>query len=198
MKLCECGCGKPAPIAKQTITKIGHKKGQPIRFILGHHRNGANSSGWKGGITKKQDGRVLVFSPNHYKSYKYVQRSIYIAEKVFGKPLPSGAVVHHANCDHTNDKNNNLVICQDQGYHLFLHQRKRAYEASGNPSWRKCAYCKKYDAPDSMDIYVNKATGYDSVGHKHCRNKHNREYRRKRRALRNVPRTNVCLPKPCR
>lgn len=37
VKLCECGCGGAAPIAKATIPRIGHIKGQPIRFICGHH-----------------------------------------------------------------------------------------------------------------------------------------------------------------
>jgi 5-methylcytosine-specific restriction endonuclease McrA len=35
--LCQCGCGRPAPIAKQTRDWLGHVKGQPIRFIRGHH-----------------------------------------------------------------------------------------------------------------------------------------------------------------
>ena len=35
-KLCECGCGQPAPIAKQTHLKHGHIKGQPVRFVKGH------------------------------------------------------------------------------------------------------------------------------------------------------------------
>lgn len=36
MKLCECGCGIPAPIANQTDQRRGWKKGQPKRFINGH------------------------------------------------------------------------------------------------------------------------------------------------------------------
>jgi len=36
-KLCECGCGKPAPIAKNTDKRRGHIKGQSLRFIRGHH-----------------------------------------------------------------------------------------------------------------------------------------------------------------
>lgn len=36
-KLCECGCGLPAPIAKRTHKSYGHIKGQPIRFIRNHH-----------------------------------------------------------------------------------------------------------------------------------------------------------------
>jgi hypothetical protein len=35
-KLCECGCGQPAPIAKLTNRRQGTVKGQPQRFVLGH------------------------------------------------------------------------------------------------------------------------------------------------------------------
>lgn len=34
--LCECGCGLPAPIARDTNPKWGHVKGKPCRFRLGH------------------------------------------------------------------------------------------------------------------------------------------------------------------
>jgi hypothetical protein len=37
IKLCECGCGNPAPIAKGNKRSKGLVKGQPLRFISGHH-----------------------------------------------------------------------------------------------------------------------------------------------------------------
>jgi len=37
-KLCECGCGEPAPIAVRTNTKLGWTQGQPKRFVNGHSR----------------------------------------------------------------------------------------------------------------------------------------------------------------
>ena len=37
-KLCECGCGQPAPIATKTYKKFGHTKGEPMRYLLGHCR----------------------------------------------------------------------------------------------------------------------------------------------------------------
>ncbi len=37
-KLCECGCGEPAPIAKMTDRRYGAIKGQPQRFVYGHMR----------------------------------------------------------------------------------------------------------------------------------------------------------------
>jgi len=33
---CQCGCGRQAPIAGQTRSKLGWVKGQPVRFINGH------------------------------------------------------------------------------------------------------------------------------------------------------------------
>lgn len=36
-KTCDCGCGQPTPIAKQTDRKLGHIKGQHVRFIQWHH-----------------------------------------------------------------------------------------------------------------------------------------------------------------
>ncbi len=36
-KLCECGCGKPAPLASKTLTSRGWVKGKPIRFVHNHH-----------------------------------------------------------------------------------------------------------------------------------------------------------------
>ena len=34
--LCECGCGRPTPIARQSRTDRGQIRGQPIRFLQGH------------------------------------------------------------------------------------------------------------------------------------------------------------------
>src|SRR5262249_40318601 len=40
VKLCECGCGLPAPIAHQSDTKRGYVKGEPRRFRHGHYARG--------------------------------------------------------------------------------------------------------------------------------------------------------------
>jgi hypothetical protein len=44
MKLCECGCGQPSPIARITINKFGYKKGESLRFIHNHHGRGKHWS----------------------------------------------------------------------------------------------------------------------------------------------------------
>jgi len=43
-KLCECGCGEPAPIAKLTDRTKGYIKGQPKRFRHGHSLDLARSA----------------------------------------------------------------------------------------------------------------------------------------------------------
>jgi len=39
-KLCECGCGEPAPIATITNRRSGAVKGHAQRFVPGHHLKG--------------------------------------------------------------------------------------------------------------------------------------------------------------
>jgi hypothetical protein len=34
--LCACGCGRSTVIAKQTRNHLGHKKGEPLRWLRGH------------------------------------------------------------------------------------------------------------------------------------------------------------------
>lgn len=44
MKLCECGCGRAAPISPYTNRRLGYVKGQPRRFISGHNAWGRKKS----------------------------------------------------------------------------------------------------------------------------------------------------------
>lgn len=169
-KLCECGCGNPAPIAKKSNTKRGHIKGHPIRFISGHHN-------WNGGKTYSGDGRLLINKTRHPRanSVGFVRNSVLIAEKALGKFLDKKHPVHHFDNNTGNDKNRNLVICEDQAYHLLLHQRKRAYDACGNASWLKCYICQQYDDPKNLYIYPKGNSGY----HKHCKsNQQKEQYKR--------------------
>lgn len=35
--ICQCGCGEPTRVAKNTNSRLGHKAGQPVRYRPGHH-----------------------------------------------------------------------------------------------------------------------------------------------------------------
>jgi hypothetical protein len=134
MKLCECGCGETAPLAKRTVNRIGQLKGQPMRFICGHQQR-----------NRPTKSRRFTFVDGILK-----QAHIRRAEAALGKLLPRGAVVHHHN-KAAFDNDSPLVICENQAYHMLLHYRTRIVRAGGNPNTDKiCGACKK---PKSLGLF---------------------------------------------
>lgn len=131
---------------------------------------GKKANAWKGGIVISKNER-WIYMPHHPKAIagKYVPEHKIVAERALGKILPEGAVVHHVNLDRLNNDNSNLIVCESQSYHNYIHQRKRAFDASGNPNWLRCRYCKKYDAPENL--YVWKKNGRFVSRHKECHRK---------------------------
>jgi len=171
--LCQCGCGQKAPIATMTSKRSGWVAGEAVRFIPNHHSRGKLNPRYNGGKTKPKpnvaNGAVRISVPGHPRADAngFVFKHILMVEAALGKPLPPKAVVHH----HTPQQ---LVACQDQGYHMLLHKRQRALKACGNPDWYKCPFCKEYDDPKNMRA---DAHGYR---HTHCDTEYNR-LRRERR-----------------
>jgi len=122
-----------------------------------------------------------TISHNGYKIFgdggKDHREHVDIAERVLGRKLPPGAEVHHVNENPADNRNENLVICPSRAYHMLLHQRMRAVKACGNPDWRRCAFCKEYDNPQSMK-FLNTGMAY----HPSCRT----QYRKQRQLLTGV------------
>ncbi len=87
------------------------------------------------------------------KSGSAIREHRMIAVRVLGKPLPQKAIVHHANEIKKDNKNANLVICQDRGYHLLLHSRMKAIKAGFPPHYRTCKFCKHFDDP--VNFYIH-------------------------------------------
>ena len=152
---CKCGCGQITKIAWRTDRSRNWTKGEPIHFILGHStkgRFGHSNTNWKGGRTLGMGySQTLLLGHHRSHSNGYVFDHTIIAEKALGKPLPPGSVIHHAN----GTKSGPLVICQDNVYHLFLHQRMRAFKDCGHSNWLKCSFCKQYDDPINMYVAPN-------------------------------------------
>lgn len=163
MKLCECGCGQPTSLAKQTDRRSGAKVGQPMRFIHGHFQpklSGANHPSWKGGTTRMSDGYRLVLQPHHPRAYRggYVLEHVLVASAALGRPLPKGPVVHHVDDDTSNNKNSNLAVLQDNGEHKTLHRRRTILRAGGNP-WTQRLCCTCHQAKDFSEFYQGEKGG---------------------------------------
>jgi hypothetical protein len=133
------------------------------------------SNKWRGGRRFKQGYIEIKVRPASKTDDGYKAEHILIVERVLGKRLPVGAVVHHVNGDGTDNRNENLIACNDQAYHRLLHRREDAYRACGNASWRKCKYCKQYDTPGNLKI--DKKVG-SAAYHQKCQNVFTRMNRR--------------------
>jgi hypothetical protein len=119
-----------------------------------------------------ENGYVMISTPggNHRNKRGCMKLSIIIAELVWGKLLPPGAVVHHVNGIKDDDRPKNLVICENQAYHQLLHERIKAQEATGDPHKRRCKTCKAWDDPEKL-----KKTG-ESWVHPVCDKEYHRGY----------------------
>jgi hypothetical protein len=73
-----------------------------------------------------------------------------IVEAILGRFLPARNVVHHVNEMKQDNRNQNLVACENQTYHLLLHSRRNALLACGNADYRRCGICRGWDTPSLM------------------------------------------------
>ena len=161
---CHCGCGKKTLISKANIPQYGWIKGEHRKFIQGHNMRNLDCSTYP-----------TIYKETHlYVTKARIRKHVLIAEKALGKPLPLGACVHHVNGTKNSGQ---LVICQDNAYHMLLHQRARALKACGHASWRKCVYCKQYNNPDKL--VLRKEPG-SSAFHRECYNQSQKCNRLKR------------------
>jgi hypothetical protein len=126
-------------------------------------------SGWGEGHTCGTHGYRFISDRGARREH------IVVAEKALGRPLPPEAIVHHVDEDRANNANSNLVVCPDRAYHNLLHQRMRARDACGNPSWRKCCRCGQYDDPANMGISGSQAY------HRECNAAHVRRINQEKR-----------------
>jgi hypothetical protein len=151
-----------------TVGEIARAGGVPAK------RGGASHPMWRGGRWVRRDGYVMVKAPDHPRADRvgYVLEHIPVAERALGRHLPERHPVHHVNEDPADNQPENLVICEDSAYHALLHQRARALRACGNPAWRICSLCKKYDAPENLYIHPTQ----NSARHRECYRAYRRQW----------------------
>lgn len=113
--------------------KLGKKNPMFGKVLSKRHRDALSKSlkgerhpNWKGGRTILEDGRVLVYKPDHPHSGMrgYVRRSRLMVEEALGRLLKPSEQVHHINGDPSDDRNCNFLVCTNS-YHSSLEARMR-------------------------------------------------------------------------
>lgn len=123
---------------------------------------------------RSSHGYILTLQPGHPNANRQgrVYEHVLIASRVIGKPLPPGAQVHHVNEQHDDNRNRNLVVCQDNSYHKLIERRGQAYRATGHADWLWCTLCGTYGDPAKMWV----SRRFRSVAHHRvCHARYQRE-----------------------
>jgi IS30 family transposase len=91
-----------------------------------HHWN------WRGGKCKTNRGYVYVLLPNEKKRLsstallgRYILEHIYVWEKVHGKQLPIGMVIHHLNGIKDDNRIENLIALKRGEHHKLAEPYKK-------------------------------------------------------------------------
>lgn len=115
--ICMCGCGQPTSIARQTDSRRGAVKGEPLRYRTGHR---GRKPGAK--IMTRRGGYVRIYSPDSLMADRrgYVLEHREIAAQKLGRPLTSEEVVHHIDGVKTNNSPDNLLVTT-QSAHARIH-----------------------------------------------------------------------------
>ncbi len=170
---CVCDCGNHCAVLSPYLVENKTKSCGCDRW-----RKGVKHANWKNGKISHIYGYVMIHIPGHKRAIKnYVLEHIFIVEKILGTTLREGVVIHHVNGDRKDNSNNNLVVCENQAYHMLLHQRERALKESGDSNNIKCPICKEYDSKQNLIITKDG----QNRGHKGCANEYKRINRLKKK-----------------
>jgi hypothetical protein len=168
---------KPRPICsisgcgKQVLARNLCQKHYSRQYKHGNTETVLSKRDWEPGEFRVslRSGYKMLYGENQWARGEH----LLIAEKALGSPLPKGAQVHHVDENPLNNDPTNLVICPNQAYHSLLHQRQRAYDASGHADWLRCPYCKTHDDPNNLYVQVSGKNIGQSF-HRACRNSYSR------------------------
>jgi hypothetical protein len=106
-------------LAAYSNPRSGARKGQPLRFIAGHHNRGAHNPRYKG-RTVSTYGYIYRFVPDHPHANKdgCVMEHRLVMEAMLGRYLAPEEVVHHLSGDRAANDPSNLRLYANNAEHI--------------------------------------------------------------------------------
>lgn len=130
------------PLMNRTCRNCGQEflvKVAPVTVRRGHGwycskscgatavKRGKPSRNWRGGKTTTSSGHVIVYQPDHPDARvggRVLEHRL-VMERILGRRLHRGEVVHHINGDPADNRPENLLRLDSQSAHLSIHNRQR-------------------------------------------------------------------------
>lgn len=131
--LCECACGNRIVVvgtdlrngATQSCGCLRDEKSAARSGEKSPHwgKTGQKSSSWRGG-RRMFRGYILLLDHSHPRSHRgYVYEHIVVMEKMLGRPLNGGEVIHHCNGVKSDNRPYNLRLFKNGGEHTAYHAK---------------------------------------------------------------------------
>lgn len=115
--LCQCGCGERTRLARITSREKGWIKGEPIRFVWGHHLRGVTNPNYKWGLS--YNGRRALIVCRDLSTVLYARA---VMEAHLKRKLRTEEEVHHINEDPSDDRIENLELLSHRE-HIERHSK---------------------------------------------------------------------------